>query len=170
MNCSEFEKRIYLYRELTVKEKEFTDKHIAHCESCSALATRLFQQQEMVRKISSVKPMVTDPEWLTQRIMNSVQRKDKRTSYLDSVASFLNSLLVRYAFSVLSIALMAFFYVEQQASEQTKIVAKVEITQGAILNTGSFLRSHLNSRQRREQVLSISRYTYNRSERFSKTL
>jgi predicted anti-sigma-YlaC factor YlaD len=166
MNCSEVEKRIYLYRELTVKEKEITDKHIAHCESCSALATKLFQQQEMVRKISSLRPMIKDPEWLTQRIMNAVERKDKRTSHLDSVASFLNSLFVRYAFSVLSVALMAFFFVEQQASDQTKIVVKAEITQGAILNTGSFLRSHLNSRQRREQALSISLYTYNRSERF----
>jgi len=170
MNCNEFEKRIYLYRELTAKEKEITDKHIAQCESCCALATEVFQQQELIRKMGAIKSTVKDPEWLTQRIMNSVERKDKRTSYLDSVASFLNSLFVRYAFSVLSVALMAFFYVEQHAGDQIKMVAKVEIMQGTILNTSSFMRSHINNRQKGQQALSISRYTYSPSERFSKAL
>jgi predicted anti-sigma-YlaC factor YlaD len=170
MNCSEVERRIYLYRELNETERKQADEHIAQCESCRALSTRVFLHQELIRKISPVKPRVKDPEWLTQRIMNSVERKETRTSYMDAAASFLNSLFVRYAFSALSIALMAFFFVEQQPGDQTKTVAKVEITQGTILNTSSFMRSHINNRKKREQTLSISRYTYQRSERFSKTL
>ncbi len=170
MNCSEFEKRIYLYRELTVTEREITDQHIAHCESCSALAAQVFQQQEMVRMVSSVKSTVKDPEWLTQRIMNSVERKEKRISRSDGIATFLDSLFVRYAFSALSILLIAFFYVEQQSADQVQPIAKIEIKEGTVLNTSSFFKSHLNSRQKKETTLSISRYSYNRSERLVKTL
>lgn len=170
MNCSEFEKRIYLYRELTVKEREITDKHIGHCESCSALAAKVFQQQEIVRKVSSVKSTVKDPEWLTQRIMHSVERKEKRTSRLDGIATFLDSLFVRYAFSALSVLLIAFLYTEHKSADQVQPIAKIEIREGTVLNTTSFFKSYLTSRQKKETTLSISRYTYNRSERLLKTL
>lgn len=170
MNCSEFEKRIYLYRELTAKEKEITDKHIAQCESCSALAAQVFQHQELLREINAVKPTIKEPDRLTQRIMNAVKVKDRSTNHIDAVVSFLNSLFVRYAFSTLSVLLIAFFFAEQQAGDQTKAVIKTEITQGVTLNSSSFLRSHFETRQKKEQALSISRYTYNQSERFLKTL
>jgi predicted anti-sigma-YlaC factor YlaD len=170
MNCGGFEKKIYLYRELTIKGKEITDQHMAHCESCRALAAQILQQQEMVRNVSSVKPAVKDPEWLTQRIMNSVNRKDNRRSRLDGGITFLNSLFVRYAFSALSILLIAVLYIEQQSPDQVQPIATLEIKEGAILNTSAFLKAHLNSRQKKERGLSISRYTYHQQERFSKTL
>jgi predicted anti-sigma-YlaC factor YlaD len=170
MNCSECEKRIYLYRELTPNEKKITDEHIAHCSSCRTIALKALQQQEVIRKVRSVKSMPQDPAWLTQRIMNSIERKESHVSRVGGIATFLDSLFVRYAFSFLSIVLIAFFYIEQGDAHQVDIVAKVEIKQGTILNTSSFLKTHLKNRENRETTISVSRYSYHRSERIVKTL
>ena len=170
MNCSEFEKRIYLYREISAAERKIADEHIALCESCSAIASRVLQQQERIHKIRTVKPAIKDPEWLTQRIMNAVERKAKPVSLFNGMTSFLDHLFVRYAFSALSILLVALFYFEQQNTNPAQPVAKVEIKQGPILNTSAFLKTHLMSRQKKEKTISISRYSYHRPEGAVKTL
>lgn len=170
MNCSEFEKRIYLYQELTIAERKITDEHVARCESCRALAWLLLQQQEIIRKAKPLKPVINDPEWLTQRIMNSVERKEKPVSQLDGIKSFLDNLFVRYAFSAISVLLITFFYIEHQDISRSQMVARVDIKQGTILNTSNFLKTHLKSRQHREKTISVSRYSHYRSERVIKTL
>lgn len=170
MNCSEFEKRIYLYQELTSAERKITDEHIARCESCRAMVSLLLQQQEIIRKAKPLKPVINDPEWLTQRIMNSVERKEKHVSQLDGIKSFLDNLFVRYAFSAISVLLITFFFIEHQNVSRVQMVAKVEIKQGTILNTGNFLKTHLKSRQHREKTISVSRFSHYRSDRVIKTL
>lgn len=170
MNCSESEKRIYLYRELSATERRITDAHIAQCELCTALASRVVQQQEMITKARSVKPMLNNPDRLTQSIMNSVERKEKPMSLINGMTSLLDHLFVRYAFSALSILLVALFYIEQRKANPAQPIAKVEIKQGPTLNTSAFLKTHLISRQKRETTISISRYPYHRSERAIKTL
>ncbi len=170
MSCSEFEKRIYLYRELSATERKITDVHIAQCELCTALALRVVQQQEMINKARSVKPMLNNPGRLTQRIMNAVERKEKPLSLFNEMTSFLDRLFVRYAFSALSILMIALFYIEQRNANQAQPVAKVEIKQGPILNTSAFLKTHFIRRQKKETTISISRYSYYRSERAVKTL
>ncbi len=170
MNCSEFEKRIYLYRELSATERKITDEHVAQCELCNAIASRVLQQEEMINKARSVKPMIKNPEWLTQSIMNSVEGKEKPVSLFNGMTSFLDHLFVRYAFSALSILLVAWFYTEQQNANPAQPVAKVEIKQGPILNTSAFLKTHLMNRQKSETTISISRYSYHRPERAVKTL
>jgi predicted anti-sigma-YlaC factor YlaD len=170
MSCSEFEKRIYLYQELTSAERNITDEHVARCESCRAMASLLLQRQEIIRKAKSIKPVIHDPEWLTQRIMNSIERKEKPVSQLDGIKSFLDNLFVRYAFSAISVLLIAFFFIEHQAVNRAQIVANAEIKQGTILKTSNFLKAHLKSRQNREKTISVSRYSYHKSERVIKTL
>jgi len=115
-------------------------------------------------------PAIKDPEWLTQRIMNEVERKEKPASLLIGMTSLLDNLFVRYAFSALSVLLITFFFIQQQKVSLAQPVAKVEIKQGPILNTSSFLKTHLMSRQKRETSHSISRYSYHKSERVAKTL
>lgn len=170
MNCSEFEKRIYLYQELTSAERKITDEHVARCESCRAMVSLLLQQQEIIRKAKPLKPLINDPEWLTQRIMNSVERKEKHVSQLDGIKSFLDNLFVRYAFSAISVLLITFFFIEHQNVSRVQMVAKVEIKQGTILNTSNFLKTHLKSRQHREKTISVSRFSHYRSDRVIKTL
>ncbi|MBK5277658.1 MAG: hypothetical protein JJE09_02225 [Bacteroidia bacterium] len=171
MNRCEFEKRIYLYRELTSVEKEITDVHIAQCQSCSELATRVFQEQNLISNIGSSKFSVKNSQQLTQRIMNSIERAEKSTSGFNGLITFLDSLFVRYAFSALSILLITFFYMEQQhEGHKAQTINKIEVNHGSILNTSSFLKAHQKRREDKEKTISASRYSYNRSERIVKTL
>ena len=170
MNCRDFEKRIYLYRELSATEIKLMDEHMAQCGSCRAIASGVHHHQQLIEKVRLIKPVIKDPEWLTQRIMNSVEGRERPASLLNAMASFFDHLFVRYAFGALSILLIAFFFIEQQDMNHTQPVAKVEIKQGAILDTGSFLKMHVKSRQNRQPTISISRYSHLRSERVVKTL
>ena len=144
--------------------------HISQCELCTALALQVVQHQEMINKARLVKPMLNNPGRLTHRIMNAVERKEKPMSLFNGMASFLDHLFVRYAFSALSVLLVALFYIEQRNLNQAQPVAKVEIKQGPILNTSAFLKTHFIRRQKKETTISISRYSYYRSERAEKTL
>lgn len=170
MSCSEFEKSIYLYRELSATERKIADEHIARCKSCSEMASQVLLQQEMIKKARSIRPVPGDSDWLTHSIVNAVERKEKSPRQFYGITSLLDHLYVRYAFSTLSLLLITFFYLEQQDVKQRQPVAKVEIKQGTILDTSSFLKTHLMSRQKRETPFSVSRYSYHRSERVAKTL
>lgn len=165
MNRCKFEKRIYLYRELTFDEKKSTDAHIAQCESCRQLATRFFQEQKLIRDFSTRQFASTNPQQLTQGIMNSIERNEKRPIRFDRINSFLDRLFVRYAFGVLSLLLIAFFFIEQRAGDQVPVVAKIEVKQGSILNSNTFLKVLQKRRENKETSISASRYSYNRSER-----
>ncbi len=170
MNCSAFEKRIYLYRELTLAERKITDDHLSDCESCRAMAALLVQQQERIEKAKSIKPVINDPERLMRRIVATAARKDQPESQFDGIKSLLDHLFVRYAFSAISLLLITFLYIETHYEDRLRGVAKVEIRQGTILNTSNFIKMHLKSRQSKEKTVSISRYSYHRSERSTKTL
>jgi hypothetical protein len=170
MNCREVEKRIYLYRELNDAERKQADEHITQCESCRALAAQAFHHQELIKKVRPMRAVVNNPEWLTQQIMNSVERREKRVSLFDGIATLLDSLFVRYAFSVASLLLILFFAVEQQRPDYTPPVAeiKTEKQQGPVLDMSKVLSAYLQRRESKEPAPSIARFTYYKSERAEK--
>ncbi len=170
MKCREFEKRIYLYSELTASERKITDDHISQCQSCNALAAQVFKQSQWIRKTSAIQVEAKYPQRLTQRIMNSIEGNGERVRPLGVIISFLDNLFVRYAFSSISIFLVVFFFLEQQEGNQAKTLSNIEIKKGTILNTSAFLKSHLKTRQDKAERMSISKYSYYKSERFIKTL
>ncbi|MEY4931519.1 MAG: hypothetical protein RI909_2243 [Bacteroidota bacterium] len=170
MKCQDFEKRIYLYRELTDDEKKLTDIHISGCESCQALLRRVSQQQNLIKTIATKKILAKQPQRLTEQIMNSIEQSEKRANPLRGVTAFLDSLFVRYAFAVLSFLLISFLYQEQQDANPIASVAHAEIQHGSILNTNTFLKRHVKNRTQRTTSLSISKYSYAKSERLEKTL
>jgi hypothetical protein len=171
MNCSDFKKRIYLYRELTPIEKKLTDEHIAYCESCSELATRVFQEQALIRKFSRKNFEVNDPQRLTMRIMNSIEKKEQRVGWVDGVVTFPDSIFVRYAFSGASLLLVIFFLYEQAGIDQINSapeVAKTEIKPGPVLDMNLFLDTYRKHRVNKEPA-PISRYAYYKAVRSVKT-
>lgn len=170
MKCSEFEKRIYLYSELTASERKITDDHISQCQSCNVLAAQVLKQSQWIRKTSAIQVEAKHPQRITQRIMNSIEGNEERVRPLGVIISFLDNLFVRYAFSSISIFLVVFFFLEQSEGNQAKTLSNIEIKKGTILNTSAFLKSHLKTREDKKEHISISKYSYYKSERFIKTL
>jgi len=170
MKCHDFEKSIYLYRELKDDERELTDIHISGCESCRALFGLVSQQQNLIQTIATRKIQVREPQRLTRQIMNSIERNEKRVSPLNTVSSWLDNLFVKYAFTALSIVLLSFLYMEQQETTAVRPVADIHIRQGSVLNSNTFFKQHVKRRAQRATSLSISKYTYAKSDRLAKTL
>lgn len=172
MKCSEVEKRIYLYRELNEAQRKQADEHIAQCASCRSLATQAFHHQELIKNIRPIKAVVNNPEWLTRQIMNVVERKEKRVSFFDDIVTLLDSLFVRYAFSLASLLLIGFFVVEQQRPDYTPPVAQInmEQQQGTVLNMNTVSNTYLKQRESKEARTSISGYAYYKSEWSQKNL
>lgn len=170
MNCSEVEKRIYLYRELNEAERKQADEHIAQCESCHELSILVFKHQELIKRVRPVKPTLKNPEWMTQQIMNSVERKVKRVGLFDGIITLLDSVFVRYAFIAASLLLIVFFVVEQQYMGYTPPVAeiKTEKQQGPVLDMSKVSSAYLQRRESKEPAPSIARFTYYKSERTEK--
>lgn len=160
MKCREFENKIYSYEELTDPEKALLEEHRSHCVDCNSLAEQVIQSQRLIRKVSTLKAEVRNPYQLTQRIMNSIARPKQETS-LDKFMLYLDSLLVRYAFSTISLLLLVFFLYEQRAINTSDSIAKIsktEIKKGLVLNMSAFLYNHNAQRVRKEPP--IARYTY----------
>ena len=67
-------KRLFLYEELTDRERQETDRHLSQCRSCSAI---MKQVNAMHRVIASqrdkIQPMNNEAQ-MTHRIMNAVER------------------------------------------------------------------------------------------------
>lgn len=171
MNCSDFEKRIYLYRELTPIEKKLTDEHITQCESCSELATQVSQEQALIRKFSGKDFEVNDPQLLTIRIMNSIEKKEQRVGWIDGIVTFLDSLFVRYAFGAASLLLVIFFLYEQAGIDRINPapeIAKTEIKPGPALDMNLFLDTYRKHRVNKEPA-PISRYAYYKAGRSVKS-
>jgi hypothetical protein len=125
MNCSEAERRIYLYRELTEGEREETRLHLETCASCSQLMERTREMQRVMRSKYPDPPMV-DKSLLTRRIMNAVEKlqKKKSSSVFRGLFAepFHNPL--RYAMAALSLFLIVAFVSEYSMENKTSLLQK----------------------------------------------
>lgn len=72
MKCKEAEPLIYLYSELDVDEKRFLDAHVATCQQCALISTRLGLFGELLNKARTNVPAPRHAAQLTSRIMQQV--------------------------------------------------------------------------------------------------
>jgi hypothetical protein len=165
MKCSGFEENVYRYEELTPSQRKDMDDHSTNCRACSRLAAEVFQSRAVINKIREQKPEAQNAHQLTQRIMNAIE-KEKRMTWLDELASSLDSYFLRHAFSALSLFLISFFVFEQTAEYTPPMVNinTLAIKQGPVLDMHTFSNTYLRRRENKEPRRSISGYAYYKSE------
>lgn len=163
MKCQEFEKRIYLYEELTPAEKKLVKDHINQCAACSKLIEQISNYRAVIQKAKVHQPELQNPHPLTQRILNVIEN-EKKEPFLKVWFTYLDSLFFRYVISALSIYLISFFIYEQQALEQPSEIGKISKTviQGAILDMSKFHSAYNRRRANRTLESLDSRYVYYR--------
>jgi hypothetical protein len=99
-------KEIWLYFEATEKEKRKLDQHILACAECSVLLQQLKIQQQVVKSISS-EIKHDNPDWITAKIMNKLDKipvPAMRQGF--SVPGLFVLPATRYAMSILSLILL----------------------------------------------------------------
>lgn len=171
MRCREFEKRIYLYEELTTEERKVVDHHINQCAACRELIEQISNSRAIIKKVKLHQPEAQNSNRLTQRIMNAIDQ-EKEKSLLEVWVTYLDSLFFRYATSALSVFLISFFIYEQQAIDPSSEVGKISKTeiQGAVLDMSKFHSTYTRRRESRPLEPLSSRYTYYKFERLEKKL
>jgi len=124
MKCAECENAIFTYRELSGKEKERVDTHVATCTNCRKLFNEYVFFNQMVAKASQENVQHPSPAWLTQKIMQSVaaQRQQPKKEDLFSFR-FLEISYARFALAGISACLMIMFFIEAgtAGNEQSRI-------------------------------------------------
>jgi len=142
MKCSEIEKCLYLYTELTAAEQEETDQHVKTCASCAKIKERM----DMVRYATAFQqrhaPRPAHEARLTQKIMSAVnQLQESRKPVHDRFHRGLFMPLLRYSLAGLSAILIAFFIGEYAyTTYRARPSTQHTIAQGdhAELNIASF--------------------------------
>lgn len=151
MNCREAEKRIYIYTELSPRERKETDIHIQSCASCKAVLEHVTSARSIA--MSSSTPPLVNPGDMTRRIMNAVHTSHPNRSFSFprfGLLRFNNGL--RYGMAALSFCLLVSFFAEYNRDLQPRRPTAMYTinTKDVKLNTASFSRTLAAARERND--------------------
>jgi hypothetical protein len=156
MNCKKAVKQIYLYRELTPRQREETDSHIATCASCGQLNARVNQEREMMREILQTPQTLSDPVRFTQRIMREVEKsQQKKASVFNSFSGIIFGKPVRYAMAALSMMLVIAFIGEQNRQPALQHSVTVKTGVDVKMNSASFYEALTEEEKKPETSPSV---------------
>jgi hypothetical protein len=111
MKCTDFERDIYLFAELSQEERSRLEDHLAECASCKELFQSVYHAGQLVQSVASVKKEIPHAARLTHKILARVAQQKPQPSFrLD--LSLRKGHLVRYAFSLASFLLVFGFGLE----------------------------------------------------------
>jgi len=153
MKCSDCEKLIYLYKELDSNERQKLEAHLLSCTSCSARFEQFQKNQMMISAAVKDVPgkFKNENPFLTAKIMSAIQKDAERTkvSIIERFLPVFRFQPLRYAFALISFALIVMFVVEIDPAYQTKSVVsfyrQIPIKKTVQLNSRVFAESVRNS-------------------------
>jgi hypothetical protein len=158
MNCREAENRIYLFRELSEKEKREVDQHIANCESCRLILQSTQRIDLLLKRANNIRVQPRNPELLTQRIMTSIKKREAHQTLLSTFIQYVESHFVKYSFAALSIFLVAVF-VKEYSQKEVFLHKNLTVKQGnPILSMPQIRENYRARKQRKEEP--VSHYAY----------
>lgn len=168
MKCEEAEKRIYLYRELTLQEQRELDQHVSTCKSCQQVMQSTLHVEALLRKSIEVNPQPKNAALLTQSILTSIKKKEKQAGF-SALLDYFDSYIIKYAFAALSIILVTIF-VNEYSQETVVLRQNLTFSQdGPTLNTPEF-HQKFHQRKRQKETQPISHYAYYKKLYSNKTL
>lgn len=140
MNCVDFEERIYLYSELSEKERKQLHTHLQECKNCRELFALVSTAQRVVAQAANAKPQPGNHGRLTSNIMQAVNQQQRHRF------SWLNSVFVRYAMVATSLALIVLFGAEQM--EQTRFTQRMNVAGAVVLESASISETFLKRKDK----------------------
>jgi hypothetical protein len=160
MNCRESEKNIYLYTELTTRERKVIDRHVRDCPACAHVFERTRSIHVILTHQRADIPQISHESVVTRRVMDAVHetRKEKPPLF----ATFLSRPIIqpiRYAMAALSLWLVAAFIHEYSmggdAVTLLKQYRKVVPGRKLELNTAAFHDVFLTGREKKDRDASL---------------
>jgi predicted anti-sigma-YlaC factor YlaD len=147
MKCNDFEERIYLYAELSEKERKQLETHLQECKNCRELFAFVSTAQRVVAQAANTKPQPIHHGRLTSNIMQAVNQQQSHGF------SWLNSQFVRYAMVAASLALIVLFGAEQM--KQTGFTKRMPVARAVVLESASISETFLKRKDKSENKPSL---------------
>jgi hypothetical protein len=139
MNCTEFEKQIVLFTELTGDELTKLTAHLKTCKTCSGLFESVDLTNNLIGRASKVNLELEDPFRLTNDIMARIRIEESRQWSLFNLSLLtLEFKYLKYAMATLSFLLVAFFGIEQFQSPATSEGVSKNESKKIVLSRKSF--------------------------------
>jgi len=149
MSCQDFETNIYIYSELSQKERDQLDVHLQTCLSCTALFSEVKHVQQMVNQVANEKIIPRHAARLTGDIMSGIIQT-ARPTLLERISAPLLSRESKYALSFLSSVLLLVFCLQSfDDSSQLKINTNESLTNTVILNAKLFRENFSHNKEKR---------------------
>ena len=149
MNCREAESHIYLYRELSPREREETEKHVTTCAGCAQLLEAVRAQSNMIRAASQVEPEIPDASRMTRNIMESVHKRERRNrGVFNMIFPMSSANVLRYSMAMVSLLLVVTFVTEYNTGTQIARPQKaVPVQRNIELNSTRFHAMFIEKRE-----------------------
>lgn len=125
MICRETEKKIFIYPELSMPEKEEVDEHIRECKSCEAIARTLTGLRETLLKVGTFKGNEAYNSGLTNKIMNTISGGHVSNSFIFHLETIL-SWSLRYSLAAVSLGLMILLFTESMTTPERGAASRTE--------------------------------------------
>ena len=151
MNCAQAERKLYLYEELTSRDRAATDRHLATCASCQAEMERINQERVMLKGLRHLSPPVPDHSRITRGIMSHVSETQQAKRRKDFFSFIFSVTPVRYAMAMLSVFLIVAFAREYNSGKGSQLITRnyqeIPATH-AQLNSESFYKTLSNEKDK----------------------
>lgn len=139
MSCTEIEKQIVLFTELTGDEQAKVLAHLSSCKNCSEFFESVRYINNLVLKASKVNLELEDSFLLTNNIMARIETEESnRRSLFDTLFPKFEFTYVKYAMATLSFLLIVSFGIEQMESPTVNEVASGNPSKKVVLNRKTF--------------------------------
>ncbi len=139
MNCTEFEKQILLFTELTSDDQTKLATHLATCKGCSILFESIGHTNNLISRVSKVNLEIEDPIRLTNEVMTRIKKEEiKWWSHFDVTFPKLELSYLKYSMATVSLLLIIGFGLEQSKLPVRSELISISEIKNVVLNRKSF--------------------------------
>jgi len=139
MSCTEIEKQIILFSELTQKEQAIVNNHVQKCEACAKFYESQVSVNNLIGKGAGIQPEPRDPSRLTHNIMAAIKVQEQRRTKIFDLDSFpVPYSFARYGMAAISVGLLILFGTELLATNRFEQTAMRSVIESIVLNRRDF--------------------------------
>jgi len=165
MSCKEFEMKIYLYPELSVKERNQVDTHLRTCVYCAALFWEVTQAQRLIHQAAQEKVIPLHAARLTGSIMSKIKQGAKPTWY-QWISDLLLSKKVKYALSVSSSLLVLVFFIQTVENSPRINKDKNEYLANSVILNAKLFRANFSHHKAKHTLFADCRSPFQSNQNY----
>ena len=147
MSCTEIEKQIILFSELSIEDQDLVNIHVQECATCAKFYESQVRVNNLILQGASIQPEPRDPFSLTHNIMTAIKvQEQRRTKIFDLTSQSVQFGFARYAMAAVSVGLIIFLSAELLTPIQFENNTRQGTSESIVLNRKEFSEKLFDSK------------------------